>query len=176
MHQSDPLSLRSMSDEQFWRHCRWEAFRGSGPGGQKRNKTSSAVRVIHEPTGMAAVAEESRSQSENRQRAFRRLRKTIAFDLRVPIDLRDFHPPEWWAALLDSSGRLRLSPRSEHFLWAGGFLLDVLHAAEGSVADAARLLGLSTANVVKMFSVDPVLWDRANRIRAACGLKLLKVV
>ena len=44
-------------------------IRASGPGGQKRNKTSSAVRITHEPSGISAIANESRSQAENRRRA-----------------------------------------------------------------------------------------------------------
>ena len=48
-------------------------FRASGPGGQKRNKTDSAVRIRHIPSGIMAVATESRSQSRNRQKALERL-------------------------------------------------------------------------------------------------------
>jgi protein subunit release factor B len=51
-----------MPDNQLLADCRWEAFRGPGPGGQKRNKTSSAVRITHLPTGLSAIATESRSQ------------------------------------------------------------------------------------------------------------------
>lgn len=47
--------------------------RGSGPGGQKRNKTSSKVRIVHVPTGLSAESDETRSQHENRRLAFRKL-------------------------------------------------------------------------------------------------------
>ena len=50
-----------------------EALRSSGPGGQHANKTESAVRVTHEPSGVSAVAQEERSQHRNRQLAVARV-------------------------------------------------------------------------------------------------------
>lgn len=44
-------------------------FRSSGPGGQHRNKTDSAVRALHVPTGLQAVCQKGRSQHENRRKA-----------------------------------------------------------------------------------------------------------
>lgn len=51
----------------------WESFRGSGPGGQHKNKTSSCVRYRHIPTGITAESHESRSQAQNRRIAISRL-------------------------------------------------------------------------------------------------------
>lgn len=55
------------------RDCDIVPFKSSGPGGQKKNKTASAVRVHHRPSGITRIGTESRSQHHNRQAALRRV-------------------------------------------------------------------------------------------------------
>lgn len=57
---------------------KYQATRSSGPGGQHVNKVSSAIRAIHEPTGIQVVVMESRSQHQNKKLAKQRLQKRVA--------------------------------------------------------------------------------------------------
>ena len=54
-----------------------EVFRSSGAGGQHINKTSSAVRLIHEPTGIVVECQTERSQFQNRDNAMKKLRTKL---------------------------------------------------------------------------------------------------
>lgn len=61
-----------------------EVFRASGPGGQHVNKTESALRLTHLPSGVVVTAQDSPSQYRNRETAFRRLLERLARLNRVP--------------------------------------------------------------------------------------------
>src|SRR5213078_3329134 len=52
-------------------------FRASGPGGQHVNKTESALRLVHPPSGVVVIAQDSPSQVRNRETAFRRLAERL---------------------------------------------------------------------------------------------------
>lgn len=60
--------------------CNWSYTRGTGNGGQKKNKTNSAVHCTHRASGAAGYAEDHRSQHQNRSLAFERMCKTKKFE------------------------------------------------------------------------------------------------
>jgi len=155
----------SLSDEELLRQCELDTYRASGPGGQKRNKTSSAVRLRHPPSGLIVIAEESRSQHENRVRALRRLRRALYLKIRES-------PPEGDAAPLD--GRLNLGIKDPRFWPMVGRVLDVLQATEARVAEAAGMLGISTGNLIAFLVSEPKVWEQANQLRSRFGQKPLK--
>jgi hypothetical protein len=165
----------ALTDEQLLAQCEVDTYRASGPGGQKRNKTSSAVRLRHPPSGLLVIAEESRSQHENKAKALRRLRKALYLDLREPV-------PSWEAVLQHpdfapargTDDRLRLSVKDPRFWPAAGVVLDVLAALEARVGEAAELLGTSTGNLIDFLQTDPKVWQAANQLRARCGQKPLR--
>jgi ribosome-associated protein len=59
--------------ERLARDCDITPFKSSGPGGQKKNKTESSVRVVHRPSGITRIATESRSQLRNKEAALARV-------------------------------------------------------------------------------------------------------
>ena len=65
------------SDEELLRECEVETFRSSGPGGQHVNKTESAIRLRHLPSGVVVTAQEERSQHRNKAIGLRKLREKI---------------------------------------------------------------------------------------------------
>ena len=59
--------------------CDWETMRGTGPGGQKRNKTESKVRCTHRDSGAIGESDETRSQHDNKRLAFRKMAESPKF-------------------------------------------------------------------------------------------------
>jgi hypothetical protein len=167
---SQPRSTwTDLSDEQLLSQCEVDTYRASGPGGQKRNKTSSAVRLRHLPTGLIVIAEESRSQHENRARALRRLRRLLFLQVRQAPDPQSAC---WQSALHD--GRVVVRPKDERFWPIVGIALDALYSEKGRVRCAAELLGVTTGNLLGILQADPRAWQQANVLRAQFGQKPLK--
>jgi len=90
MERADPQQRRlaaaaalALDDEALLRACEVSTFIGGGPGGQHRNKTASAVRLVHLPTGVTVTATERRSQLRNRGAALERLRAVLTGLARV---------------------------------------------------------------------------------------------
>jgi len=167
-----------LSDAQLVAQCAVDTYRASGPGGQKRNKTSSAVRLRHPPSGLLVIAEESRSQHENRARALRRLRQALFLKLREELPPEALTPetlaarPDYEPAR-DAEGRLRLGRKDPRYWPAVGVVLDVLAALDGRVGEAAAALGLSTGNLIDFLQSDDKVWEQANHLRARFGHKAL---
>lgn len=59
--------------------CKWTYYKGSGKGGQKKNKTENAARCFHEPSGAVGKAEDTRYKKENKKIAFERMARSKEF-------------------------------------------------------------------------------------------------
>jgi hypothetical protein len=157
-----------LTDTELLAQCEVDTYRASGPGGQKRNKTSSAVRLRHKPTSLIVTAVESRSQHENRARALRRLRQAVALSQRNRIQPQDAAPAFYRDALKRDPG-LRVNAKHSDYLHIVQHVLDVLFACRASVGDAADALGISTGHLIRFLKEDPKLWEQANRLRKESG-------
>jgi protein subunit release factor B len=71
------MILLPESDEELLRECELETFRASGPGGQHVNKTESAVRLRHPPSGLVVTSREERSQHRNKAICLQKLREKV---------------------------------------------------------------------------------------------------
>ncbi|KAG0568671.1 hypothetical protein KC19_6G037000 [Ceratodon purpureus] len=170
-----------LTDGELQRQCRVETLRSSGPGGQHRNKTESAVRLLHLPTGLVAFAAEDRSQHKNRSKAFKRLREVIAMEVRRPVELKGYRTPPELMRILPSGpkasrkreGGQKIGPNHDDFVQGVQPLLDLLGATKGSISECAAILGLSTGALSRLVVSDRMLWKGVNNLRAAYNLKPL---
>ena len=97
-----------------------ETYRSSGPGGQRKNKTETSVRLTHLPSGLRVIATEHRSQAQNRKLAFERLREHLLMlnrprKSRVPtsVPLRVIERKREEKRILSAKKRLRQRPKKE---------------------------------------------------------------
>ena len=159
-----------LSDRQLLDQCEVDTYRASGPGGQKRNKTSSAVRLRHLPSGLLVIAEESRSQHENKARALRRLRRRLFLKLREP-----FAPSEEMLHTIVVL-RLKIGRRDERYWPMVGVALDALAENRGRVSEAAAALGVTTGCLVDFLASEDTVWQQANEMRREYGEKPLRML
>lgn len=164
----------SLDDRTLLEQCHVDTYRAGGPGGQKRNKTDSAVRLRHRPTKLSVVATESRSQHQNRTRALKRLRQAIALHVRGTMVGTDCQPGPIVAQCLTKSSGLQVGRRDRRYNHAVAEVLDLLEACGCRVATTAAKIGISTANLVSFFREDPKMWARVNQMRAAAGIAPLR--
>jgi len=162
-----------LEDPALLGQCEVHTYRASGPGGQHRNKTSSAVRLHHQPTRLIAKGEEDRSQHVNKRRALRRLRLTLATDLLDEVDPANYLPSPLLAGCI-SDGRLELRRKDERALFVINEVLSLLHSHGGRLREAAGAIGISTANLVKFFGIDSQVWRKVSHIRKENNLSDLK--
>lgn len=163
-------SFVQLDDAALFAQCEFDRFRASGPGGQKRNRTDSAVRLRHRPSGLQSEAVESRSQHENRARALRRLRLAIALGLRAPTaEATSDETALLQHLFVDAPTRIRPAD-----LVSLALLFDALEEHDWRLSDAAAALQTTTAAVGRLLAVDPRVWRAAAQRRTALGLPPLR--
>ena len=169
-----------LEDAALLSQCDVDIYKSSGPGGQHRNKVSSAVRLRHRPTGLSTHGDESRSQHDNKRMALRRLRMKIACHCRRPVEPGAALPGVVAGCIHRPGGRgpsqrKRLQVgRKDHRFWpVAAFVLDVLDCCGGRLAESAELLGISTGGLVGFLQSERHLLAAAQAIRKNQGHKPL---
>lgn len=150
--------------------CTETRTRRSGPGGQHRNKTETAVILVHRATGISAEASERRSQAENRSTAMARLRLTLAIEHRMPASPG---PSDRWTSRLRGQ-QVIVAVGHDDFPAMIAEALDQLHAHHLDMPRAAAVLSVTTSQLLKLFKRCPSAWASLNRLRAAAGLSRLR--
>ena len=89
---SQPQHPCDLPTEALLDQCQVTRTRGSGPGGQHRNKVETAIVIKHNPSKTTGQASEKRSQQANKEVAIRRLRVNLALNVRIQ---RPAHSDRW---------------------------------------------------------------------------------
>lgn len=162
----------TLDPEQLLKVCRVDTYRSSGPGGQHRNKTDSAVRITHEPTGVQGTATERREQLINRKVALQRLRLNLAMEVRGYFDILT-EPTLLWASRVQN-GRLSINPMHDDYPSLLAELLDVMEQKKWDPKRAGALLEVSTSQIIKLLRHEPRALAMVNDKRQAAGQHALK--
>jgi hypothetical protein len=140
-------AMLTAEDAVLLRDCEFIMQKGAGNGGQKINKTSSAVRLRHRPTGISVAANEERSQAKNRHIALRKLRYEIALHEHADPSDADFAPLP--SPSPDNHARL--------ILWTAT-LFDRLAACGFDLVRTAATCGVSASQLERAMRKYPQIW------------------
>jgi hypothetical protein len=164
-----------LKDEKLLRECRVLPYQASGPGGQKRNRTYSAVRIIHLTTGLSTISEESRSQIENKARALRRLRNLIALNVRQDCPPEEFELAQEVKELFQPDCSLRINIKNPSYPIFCATIMDAIFLKGGKIHDTCAMLKVSSGQLGRILRKDRELFTAVNRLREQFHLKPLRI-
>lgn len=151
-----------LTDAELLAQCREEATRSGGPGGQHVNKTASAVRLVHLPTGVVVQCQDHRERMHNRGDALRALRIRLACTQRGSPDLAVVAP---WRR----GRQLIIGSQAQAYPAVVACALDVLEQVTGELSTAAARMALSTSHLVKLLTAHKEVHQAANALRIRHG-------
>ena len=166
-----PSHPAALPIDELMKQCEVHRHRAGGPGGQHRNKVSTAIDLTH-ATGVAAAAGERRSQAENLRVAVFRLRVNLALSVRCPYP-PGAPPSDLWQSRL-RTGRIVLNPAHDDFPTLLAEAMDVITSLHFDVARAATVLGCTPSQLVKLLKDEPRALAAVNDHRRLRGLRVMK--
>jgi len=163
----------TLDEAALLRQCRLGKGRGSGPGGQHRNKVETLVSVSHVPTGLETHAGERRSAVENRQVAIRRMRLLLAVKVRAPVPIGEARS-DLWRSRCSPDGRIACNPDHRDFPALLAEAMDMIAACGLDMKRASLRLCCSVSQLTKLLKDHPPALEEVNRQRRERGLHPLK--
>ena len=174
----------TLPPEDLLRRCTQAPFQGPGPGGQKRNRVYSGVRLTHAESGLTAEASERREARRNLEDALRRLRMSMALSLSPALE----EQASGASARSDTEVTQKAGQSSPSPLpfRAGAnpahadfpiFAFAALHALEsrgGRLSEAAASLGATASALTRFLRSEKAVWARTQAIRKRNGIHPLK--
>lgn len=150
----------TLDDEALLSQCQIRFTRSGGPGGQHRNKVSTAVELTHVPSGTIARASERRSQAENRSVAIARLRIELALNIRDDVtDCAERLVP------LYGGPRLRVSTSNDDFPIVLADIINRIERENGQIESAATFWKTTISQIVRLLRQQPSALQWVNHLR-----------
>ena len=164
------MHYAAIDPQALLKQCTLKQTRGTGPGGQHRNKVATAIILTHKPTSITGQASERREQIANRKIALFRLRVNLALAIRCP-------PAYPLSELLASRlirGRLQVNADHTDFPAILAEVLDNLYDCQLDPQITASRLGCSTSQLVKFLKTERRSLEQVNKDRAVQGMHRLR--
>ena len=167
---TDASHLVELSDEKLLEQCGVKRTRGSGPGGQHRNKVETAIVITHLETGITGEASEKRSQDENKIVAIKRLRQNLA------IQIRSRRNEKLGKVAFKRIQSKKISVNTNHadFPILLAEALDRLYENEFDISSAAETLRCTNSQLLKFLKQLPAAFEYFNEQRKIRELPRLR--
>lgn len=148
------------TEQELIRNCTQGAYKSTGPGGQKKDKKKSSIRLVHLPTNICVTSSETRSSKTNLSSAIKKLKFRIAVEVRGPKIEPEMYNNNY---------------RELKYLFWIAALFDALNKYNFKISNSAEDLGLSTSRLIKQIAKDKNLWKLVNEYRERNNLSYLKL-
>ncbi len=158
------LAFLQKTDTELLKLSRTDVFKATGKGGQKRNKTSNAIRLTF--FYLVITESKSRSKADNINNAIKKLRMAIALDTRQAVHKRNQFTvfPEEVAPYINNK-IVRINPKNPHFPIFTGCLIDVFIKHAGNWKEIGKEFGTTPSQMRRFSEKHGVLSEKLKVLR-----------